>query len=415
MSYASLRAAFGRSLVVVAGSLLVVAIDAPGASAAAGSNEAAVARASSSAPNTLSVARTGSVADVKLETPINEPLVPAQVPQPLRPWAQARFYQGGQPDRCAWRLVVLNGGRLRGQTSSDSSPSNSDSALTAWPALEMGEAFWLMRIADRAPGVLAARFGHAGGAPVWGDWDGDGRAEVGAFINGQWFLDLNGNGRWDDHDLFVRLGAAGDWPVTGDWDGDGKTDIGVFSRATAADADLAANDPGQPDAGNHRASKVHSVSNSSDSACQVRLGADHAARAFPIRHVFLFGSAGDIPVVGDWNGDGVYNVGIFRRGRWVLDSNGDGRYSEGDKSFDLGAEQDVPVVGDFNGDGISNVGVYRRGAWLLDTNGDYSITQVDSRFEFGTPTDLPLIADFQGEGHLRLSVYRPDASRNKSL
>ena len=39
---------------------------------------------------------------------------------------------------------------------------------------------------------------------------------------------------------------------------------------------------------------------------------------------FYHGAAGDIPVVGDWDGDGHPSAGIFRNGMWVLDYNGDG-------------------------------------------------------------------------------------------
>ncbi len=34
------------------------------------------------------------------------------------------------------------------------------------------------------------------------------------------------------------------------------------------------------------------------------------------------GLAGDIPVVGDWDGDGAKNIGVFRDGVWILDTNG---------------------------------------------------------------------------------------------
>ena len=41
----------------------------------------------------------------------------------------------------------------------------------------------------------------------------------------------NGNGRWDTTDLWAQLGDEGELPVTGDWDGDGKDDIGIFGPA----------------------------------------------------------------------------------------------------------------------------------------------------------------------------------------
>ena len=85
-----------------------------------------------------------------------------------------------------------------------------------------------------------------------------------------------------------------------------------------------------------------------------------------IDHVFRFGTEEDRPVTGDWNGDGVVAIGIFRNGTWFLDMDGDGRWSHGDVVVDFGQEGDIPVVGDWTGDGISKLGVYRNGTFYLD-------------------------------------------------
>jgi hypothetical protein len=74
----------------------------------------------------------------------------------------------------------------------------------------------------------------AGAVPVTGDWTGSGTTKIGVFVNGQWYLDLNGNGIWDntptDGLANFGTGLVGAQPVTGDWDGSGKTEIGVFSN-----------------------------------------------------------------------------------------------------------------------------------------------------------------------------------------
>ena len=49
-----------------------------------------------------------------------------------------------------------------------------------------------------------------------------GRLKLGMFVDGRWYLDLNGNSRWDDGDLQLTLGSAGDLPVVGDWNQDGN-------------------------------------------------------------------------------------------------------------------------------------------------------------------------------------------------
>jgi hypothetical protein len=45
------------------------------------------------------------------------------------------------------------------------------------------------------------------------------------------------------------------------------------------------------------------------------------------KHMGKFGGYhGDIPVMGDWNGDGEKEVGIYRHGAWYLDYNGNGQW-----------------------------------------------------------------------------------------
>ncbi len=72
-----------------------------------------------------------------------------------------------------------------------------------------------------------------------------------------------------------------------------------------------------------------------------------------------FGQAGDIPVVGDFNGDGVDQIGVFRGGKWHLDTNGDLQRDHIDQVFQLGTDSDQPIVGDFDGDGIDDIAVYQ--------------------------------------------------------
>ena len=70
--------------------------------------------------------------------------------------------------------------------------------------------------------------------------------------------------------------------------------------------------------------------------------------------------AGDIPVVGDWNGDGKTKIGVFRSGNWYLDSNGNNSWDAGsDAAYVFGMAGDIPVVGDWNGDGKTKIGVFR--------------------------------------------------------
>ena len=84
--------------------------------------------------------------------------------------------------------------------------------------------------------------------------------------------------------------------------------------------------------------------------------------------MLLFGPEPGIAVAGDFNGDGVDTIAVFRDGSWTIDVDGDGRSSAADATVDFGYAGDLPVVGDFDGDGVDEIGVYRTGKWLIQTD-----------------------------------------------
>lgn len=79
-------------------------------------------------------------------------------------------------------------------------------------------------------------FGQPGDLPVVGNWDGAGD-RIGIFRpqSGEWFIDLNDNGSWDGSPidrLLASFGQSGDRPVAGDWDATGVVRIGIFRPST---------------------------------------------------------------------------------------------------------------------------------------------------------------------------------------
>jgi hypothetical protein len=56
---------------------------------------------------------------------------------------------------------------------------------------------------------------------VVGDWNGDGKTQVGVFNAGVWFRDINGNRTWDSADQASAafFGWDGATPMPGDWNG----------------------------------------------------------------------------------------------------------------------------------------------------------------------------------------------------
>ncbi|MEM6472434.1 MAG: FG-GAP-like repeat-containing protein, partial [Planctomycetota bacterium] len=131
-------------------------------------------------------------------------------------------------------------------------------------------------------------------------------------------------------------------------------------------------------------------------------------RADAVDHVFLYGEDVDTPIAGDWNGDGIDQIGVFRAGVWVLDEEGDGRRKQSESQFEFGRPGDQPIVGDFDGDGIDDVGVRRGDVWIIDSDGDRKITAADERIEIpeGSQSDQAVVGDWNGDGKDDIGYYR---------
>ncbi len=322
----------------------------------------------------------------------------------------------GGPAGYTWHLSVLNAGAPRANGKGNVETAQARVHFfdpVTWSGPDMGQSQWVIASNGTLP-QRKLRFGLPGAFPLTGDFNGDGVAEVAVYCDGVWIVDLNGNGYFDEGDLWAELGNEDDLPVVGDWDGDGKDDIGVFGREWVGDWHAAADDPGLPDAANPPNGKLKNLPPTHRAAAigrrTMQATARGTIRSDLIDHVFRYGSGGDKAVAGDWNGDGISNIGVFRDGTWFLDVDGDGRWSFNDVTIELGREDDLPVVGDFNGDGIDDLGVYRRGTWYLDTNGDRRLDAHDEVFQLGGPNDAPAAGDFNGDGIDEIAVYQDEAA-----
>ena len=190
--------------------------------------------------------------------------------------------------------------------------------------------------------------GKVGGVPLVGNWNGLPGDEIGLFrpATGTFVLDFDGDGVSSDAD--DRVGAMLDGkaygkPLVGDWDGIGGEEVGLYRPGTGVftldrDLDL--------------------VSLDADDTVITRLA----------------GKVGGQALVGDWDGDGDDDIGLFfsLSGQWLLDTNANPLAAERTITRLDGAVGGRAMVGDFNGDGITDCGLFRpfTGKWTIDLNRD---------------------------------------------
>jgi hypothetical protein len=122
---------------------------------------------------------------------------------------------------------------------------------------------------------------------------------------------------------------------------------------------------------------------------------------------FYFGDPGDIPVVCDWDGDGVKTPGLYRPESGFLYLRNSNDFGVADISIFFGVPEDIPVCGDWDGDGIDTIGIFRPSEakfYLRNTN---SQGFADEEFVFGSSEDVPFAGDWDGDGIDTVGLHRP--------
>jgi serine-aspartate repeat-containing protein C/D/E len=328
----------------------------------------------------------------------------------------------------AWHLSIIDAGEPRGYRGEKSvdrpTIANATGILnvTNWTIDTMNRGQWY--IVSKSPNFQKKAFSVRGAKQLAGDFNGDGRDELVLFKDGEWLLDMNGNGEWDRGDMWIRLGDRNDLPVVGDWDGDGKDDIGIYGSEWEEDRERLAREPGLPEPANRHLSRPKNIpeteptdsSHPSGNRSRVRLmqrSAQGDGRADPVDHVFRFGEVGVQPVAGDFNGSGISNIGVFLDGKWKLDIDGDGRFeSDRDAQYEFGKAVDIAIVGDFNGDGLDEIAVVRGNQVIIDSNGNGRLDSTDRIFQIEGDGEGVVVGDFDGDGIDEAAFYSIGRDQN---
>jgi len=173
----------------------------------------------------------------------------------------------------------------------------------------------------------------------------------------------------------VTAGASDELPVLCDWNGDGSDTVGVYLPASERFFLRNSNSAGAADAGNFKFA--------------------------------VTATAGDeLPVAGDWNGDGTCTIGVYvpATERFFLrNSNDAGAPDAGNFKYSVtaGPSDETPVIGDWNGDGTDTIGSYVEATERFFLRNANSTGAADAgNFKFSVTAtagdELPLAGDWDG-------------------
>lgn len=189
-----------------------------------------------------------------------------------------------------------------------------------------GRGYFVQKLGQR---TVRLRLGRGIDTPLSGDFDGDGRTDIGVRRkrDGHFLL----RGADGTVDQTVQMGGQADTGVSGDWNGDGTTEVGIWRPRT--------------------------------SDFRLRL-ADGTVQSVDL------GSTGSLPVTGDFNGDRRTDVAVYdaATSTWSMRLRTKSAWAAA-SSVKAGRTYELPVTGDWNGDNITDLGTWNRatGAWTQRT------------------------------------------------
>jgi hypothetical protein len=228
--------------------------------------------------------------------------------------------------------------------------------------------FYLRNVNEAGDADITVAFGTKDDVPVTGDWDGNGTTTVGVYRPADSTFHLRNENSPGEPSVVVGFGMAGDLPVVGDWDGNGTATVGVFRPDKASFLLRNSNAPGDPDV-----------------------------------TVALL-APGGLPVVGDWDGNATATAGIFRTREsktfFRLRNSHAAVVEAGpnvDIRVDVGEEHDLPVAGDWDGNGTATIGVYRPASSTFLLRNANTAGEPDVTVAFGRAGDLPVAGNWDGK------------------
>ncbi len=231
---------------------------------------------------------------------------------------------------------------------------------------------------------------------VPGDYDGDSKGDLALYRPGATAGDFSNFFIFRSSDntaQVVTFGVNGDQAICRDYDGDGKVDIAVYRRGAAPTA---------------------------NAEWWIRQSSTGTNRVVTWGITGTPSVSGDTPVPGDYDGDGKFDVAVYRFGG-IAPNNTFLVFRSSDSAVSFTSwgnfQTDYILPGDYDGDGKFDYAAGRTGAtsttpmvwWILQSSNN----QVRA-VQWGLTSDLPVQGDYDGDARTDIALYRPGATAGSS-
>lgn len=130
----------------------------------------------------------------------------------------------------------------------------------------------------------------------------------------------------------------------------------------------------------------------------------------PVLYDFVFGQAGDLPIAGDWDGDGRDSIGVYRPSTGQFFLRNSLTAGPADYVITFGPANMIPIAGDWDGDGTDGIGYFNPATtrWYVSNTICASCTATQFREAwFGVPSDRIVVGDWDANGTTDIGVFRP--------
>jgi len=206
-------------------------------------------------------------------------------------------------------------------------------------------------------------YGNPGDVPFMGDWNCDGVDTPGLYRRSDGFAYLRNSNTTGIANITFLFGNPDDLPIAGDFDGDGCDTVSIYRPSEARFYVI--NELGEDGGGLGRAD-----------------------------FSFGFGNPGDIPVSGDWDGNGVDTPGLRRPSDGFVYLRNSNTTGFADISYFYGDPGDLPTAGDWDDDGADTFGLFRpsTGTFFLKNTNRTGVA--DASFSLGSGAALPVAGEF---------------------